>query len=149
MWGDQCNTCGAHENPVISVAPCKHCSTKICNGCRPNHEPLCEELTKRKQRGYGPTVIQHHETPSPVPDIVAILPEATKVTSQIQDETIIESENPEAALEEAIANDAALTNAYAALLAAQPQVDEVEKNQAIADLIDSSATTEPSSTTEN
>lgn len=56
MWGEQCNVCGVHENEIRFVTPCKFCQRKVCNGCRLNHEGVCEIVSKRKQRGEGPTV---------------------------------------------------------------------------------------------
>ena len=149
MWGDQCNTCGAHENSVRAVLPCQFCGTKICGGCKPNHEPVCAEATKLKKAGAGPTVVMHHNIPaSPVvPDIVANLPEATKVASQIQDETIIETapgqiavdvDAVNAKLAEAEANEKALAEAQAALLAATPLLEAVAENPAVAALLDPS-----------
>ena len=64
---EQCNTCGGFTH----LAVCEHCSTVVCESCKPNHKYLCEELQKRKKRNLGPTVAnvpvpQHrrgHETP--------------------------------------------------------------------------------------
>ena len=44
---DQCNTCGGFEH----VAKCSHCATLICEHCKRNHEPVCEQMQKRKRRG--------------------------------------------------------------------------------------------------
>lgn len=110
MWGEQCNTCGGHENEIRFIVPCKHCATKICNGCRVNHETVCEQMTKQKRAGQGPTVIEHHDIPA-VPDISASLPEAIKVDSQLDPDAV----NAELAAVEAEANELALEQALSTL----------------------------------
>ena len=49
---NQCNTCGGFEKLDV----CTHCTTVVCESCKRNHAPLCEELKKRKARGEGPTI---------------------------------------------------------------------------------------------
>ena len=71
----QCNTCGGFEK----LHTCQHCSTIICEMCRLHHEPFCEQLTKVKKRGEGPTIANApapphragHETPA-LPALVTI-----------------------------------------------------------------------------
>ena len=68
MSSEQCNNCGGFEKLDV----CMHCTTVVCEHCKLNHAPLCEELAKRKRRKQGPTVAntpvpQHrrgHEVPS-------------------------------------------------------------------------------------
>ena len=67
MSSEQCNNCGGFEKLDV----CVFCSTVVCEHCKLNHAPLCEELAKRKRRNQGPTVAntpvpQHrrgHEVP--------------------------------------------------------------------------------------
>lgn len=91
MWGDVCNSCGAHESSVRSVAKCTHCPTLICNGCKYGHEFGCAQAAQMKRYGLGPTVVRVVQTPIEVPTedtpvIEANIPAPTQVTSQVQDE---------------------------------------------------------------
>ena len=58
MSSEQCNNCGGFEKLDV----CVFCSTVVCEHCKLNHAPLCEELEKRKRRNQGPTVAN---TPAP------------------------------------------------------------------------------------
>lgn len=53
---EQCNLCGGHKDLI----KCSFCPTTICEICKRNHEPYCEEIQKRKKRGEGPTVANTH-----------------------------------------------------------------------------------------
>ena len=78
---DQCNNCGGFEKLDV----CMHCTTVVCEHCRPNHAPLCEELEKRKRRNQGPTVANtpvpqhrrgHAVPPTTGPDRLVFIPSA-------------------------------------------------------------------------
>jgi hypothetical protein len=73
MHGQQCNTCGGFERLDV----CTHCTTVVCEQCKPNHGYLCEELQKRKKRGEGRTIANsqvpphrrgHEAPPTTAPD---------------------------------------------------------------------------------
>lgn len=91
MWGDVCNSCGAHESSVRSVAKCSHCPTLICTGCKYNHEFGCAQAAQMKKYGLGPTVVRTVEVPveevtGDTPVIEATIPVPIQVTSQVQDD---------------------------------------------------------------
>ena len=47
----QCQGCGAFESTT-----CAHCPSVLCARCKAGHEPVCEQIQKRKKLGLGPTV---------------------------------------------------------------------------------------------
>lgn len=157
MWGDQCQTCGGHENEIRFVGLCKFCGNKVCNGCRVNHEPPCEIATARKRRGEGPTVravpqetpMQHsvgladglnfNIPPRAVSAVVtgvvvsgAVSPEPkTEAVPQLQNEAV-NVDDVNAALAEAEANEAAVNEA----LLSVPLVEVVAENPTVAAVVD-------------
>jgi hypothetical protein len=52
MMTSQCQGCGGFDKLDV----CTHCTSVVCERCKPNHAPFCEELRKRKRRGEGPTI---------------------------------------------------------------------------------------------
>lgn len=70
MNEQQCNTCGSFTD----ILKCAHCPTAVCVRCKSNHERICSEMQKRKERGEGPTIRNlGTNLPSiPVPPIEAV-----------------------------------------------------------------------------
>jgi hypothetical protein len=109
----QCNSCGGFND----INKCPTCFTLICARCQTNHEQGCSQAAEMKKRGQGPTVHEIRDTNLGMP----LIPADAAVT-QIQDETIVEVQDP-AAVVDAVLDEPQSDLVYQAALATEAAVE--------------------------